>query len=186
MSLVYTFLRRYSPCANTIQMRGYVVRTELTLAGRGIKLNGMQGGIGKSLFTVHWVESISELEISLFSLYMPQFWYRSINVLPPFQKMAELWKSRLWNWGMKIIDDRRTWYDILPWPNSNNFEWKLAGHISPGHVVLVSLFVDQLSGLFLIFFGRPKKTLSSIRAFLFTLVPSMWFWSVSWSTNCPV
>ena len=25
-------------------MRGYVVRTELTLAGRGIKLNGMQGG----------------------------------------------------------------------------------------------------------------------------------------------
>ena len=27
-------------------MRGYVVRKELTLAGRGIKLNGMQGGIG--------------------------------------------------------------------------------------------------------------------------------------------
>ena len=28
---------------------------------------------------------------------------------------------------------------------------------SPVHVVLVSLLVDQLSGLFLIFFGRPKK-----------------------------
>ena len=54
-------------------MRGYVVRTELTLAGRGIKLNGMQGGIGKSLFTVQWDENISELEISLFSLYMPEF-----------------------------------------------------------------------------------------------------------------
>ena len=54
-------------------MRGYVVRTELTLAGRGIKLNGMQGGIGKSLFTVQWDETISELEISLFSLYMPEF-----------------------------------------------------------------------------------------------------------------
>ena len=80
-------------------------------------------------------------------------------------------------------------------------------HKSPVHVVLVSLLVDQLSGLFLIFFGRPKKNLSSIRSFLFTLlnfcpvffenvvlvslladqlVPSMWFWSVSWSTNCPV
>ena len=54
-------------------MRGYVVRTELTLAGRGIKLNGMQGGIGKSLFTAQWDETISELEISLFSLYMPEF-----------------------------------------------------------------------------------------------------------------
>ena len=43
-------------------MRGYVVRTELTLAGRGIKLNGMQGGIGKSLFTVHWDESIFEIK----------------------------------------------------------------------------------------------------------------------------
>ena len=47
-------------------MRGYVVRTELTLAGRGIKLNGMQGGIGKSLFTVHWYESIFEIAISTF------------------------------------------------------------------------------------------------------------------------
>ena len=51
-------------------MRGYVVRTELTLAGRGIKLNGMQGGIGKSLFSVHWDESIFEIEISLFCLYI--------------------------------------------------------------------------------------------------------------------
>ena len=51
-------------------MRGYVVRTELTLAGRGIKLNGMQGGIGKSLFTVHLDDSIFEIEISLFCLYI--------------------------------------------------------------------------------------------------------------------
>ena len=29
--------------------------------------------------------------------------------------------------------------------------------ISPVHVVLVSLLVNQLSSLFLIFFGRPKK-----------------------------
>ena len=41
---------------------------------------------------------------------------------------------------------------------------------SPVHVVLVSLLVDQLSGLFLIFFGRPKKNLSSLRSFLFTLL----------------
>ena len=30
-------------------------------------------------------------------------------------------------------------------------------HTSPVHVVLVSLLVNQLSGLFLIFFGQPKK-----------------------------
>ena len=30
-------------------------------------------------------------------------------------------------------------------------------YISPVHVVLVSVLVDQLSGLFLIFFGWPKK-----------------------------
>ena len=33
-------------------------------------------------------------------------------------------------------------------------------HVSPVHVVLVSLLVDQLSGLFLLFFGRPKKICS--------------------------
>ena len=45
-------------------------------------------------------------------------------------------------------------------------------------MVLVSLLVDQLSGLFLIFFGRPKKNLSSIRSFLFTLLNflSRLFW----------
>ena len=48
-------------------------------------------------------------------------------------------------------------------------------HISPVHVVLVSLLVDQLSGLFLIFFGRPKKNLSGIRSFC----------SLSW-IFCPV
>ena len=92
---------------------------------------------------------------------------------------------------------------------------------SPVHVVLVSLLVDQLSGLFLTFLGRPKIKLFSLREFLVSLwiffgqalifwytkkkfwytkkkfgqpkneepdqkVPSMWFWSVSWSTNCPV
>ena len=51
-------------------MRGYVVRTELTLAGRGIKLNGMQGGIGKSLFGVQWVKTISEFASSHVSLYL--------------------------------------------------------------------------------------------------------------------
>ena len=34
-------------------------------------------------------------------------------------------------------------------------------HFSPVHVVLVSLLVNQLSGLFLIFFGRPKKIVQS-------------------------
>ena len=51
-------------------MRGYVVRTELTLAGRGIKLNGMQGGIGKSLFTVQWDENIFEIGTLTFVTYL--------------------------------------------------------------------------------------------------------------------
>ena len=46
-------------------------------------------------------------------------------------------------------------------------------HNSPVHVVLVSLLFDQLSGLFLIFFGQPKKKLSSLREFLFTLLNSL-------------
>ena len=33
--------------------------------------------------------------------------------------------------------------------------------MSPVHVVLVSLLVDELSGLFLIFFGWPKKIVQS-------------------------
>ena len=44
---------------------------------------------------------------------------------------------------------------ITGFSNQNSF------HISPVHVVLVSLLVDQLSGLFLIFFGRPKKIVQS-------------------------
>ena len=40
---------------------------------------------------------------------------------------------------------------------------------SPVHVVLVSLLVDQLSSLFLTFFGRPKKNLFSLREFLVSL-----------------
>ena len=47
---------------------------------------------------------------------------------------------------------------------------------SPVHVVLVSLLVDQLSSLFLPFFGRPKKYLFSLREFLV----SLWFF---WSTK---
>ena len=51
---------------------------------------------------------------------------------------------------------------------------------SPVHVVLVSLLVGQLSGLFLIFFGRPKKRLSSLREFLVSLceflVDQVSFW----------
>ena len=40
---------------------------------------------------------------------------------------------------------------------------------SPVHVVLVSLLVDQLSGLFLTFLGRPKIKLFSLREFLVSL-----------------
>ena len=38
-----------------------------------------------------------------------------------------------------------------------SWQEKTKSTISPVHVVLVSLLVDQLSGLFLTFFGRPKK-----------------------------
>ena len=65
--------------------------------------------------------------------------------------------------------------------------------MSPVHVVLVSLLLHQLSSLFLIFFGRPKKNCpvsgnfwSISGNFWYTKVPSMWFWSVSWSTKCSV
>ena len=47
-------------------------------------------------------------------------------------------------------------------------------NISPVHVVLVSLLVNQLSSLFLPFFGRPKKYLFSLREFLV----SLWFFLV--------
>ena len=57
-------------------------------------------------------------------------------------------------------------------------KWKL--YVSPVHLVLVSLLVDQLSGLFLTFFGRPKKILFSLREFLvrlwFFLVHQVSFW----------
>ena len=129
---------------------------------------------------------------------------------------------------------------VFCYQNCSDLLWE---NISPVHVVLVSLLVDQLSSLFLPFFGRPKKNLFSLREFLVRLwffwstkflfgipkflfsipknqsltkknsetdqkfpetgqfflvdqkkmrnrpdnwVPSMWFWSVSWSTNCPV
>ena len=46
---------------------------------------------------------------------------------------------------------------------------KMSTQGSPVHVVLVSLLVDQLSGLFLTFFGWPKKNLFSLREFLVSL-----------------
>ena len=49
--------------------------------------------------------------------------------------------------------------------------------VSPVHVVLVSLLVDQLSGLFLTFFGRPKKNLFSLRKL--TSQSLNFFWSGS-------
>ena len=58
---------------------------------------------------------------------------------------------------------------------SGDFRWSV-GDSSPVHVVLVSLLVDQLSGLFLIFFGWPKKNCPI----------SGNFWSVTgniWSTK---
>ena len=45
---------------------------------------------------------------------------------------------------------------------------KKTGKKSPVHVVMVSLLVDQLSGLFFTFFGRQKKNLFSLREFLFS------------------
>ena len=47
---------------------------------------------------------------------------------------------------------------------------------NPVHVVLVSLLVDQLSGLFLTFFGRPKKIVQSQGIFGQSL---NFFWSGS-------
>ena len=55
-------------------------------------------------------------------------------------------------------------------------------HISPVHVVLVSLLVDQLSSLFLHFFGRPKKYLFSPREFLVNL---WFFWSTKFLFGVP-
>ena len=53
---------------------------------------------------------------------------------------------------------------------------------SPVHVVLVSLLVDQLSSLFLLFFGRPKKNLFSLREFLVRL---WFFWSTKFLFGIP-
>ena len=57
-------------------------------------------------------------------------------------------------------------------------------------MVLVSLLVDQLFSLFLIFLGRPKKNLSSLRSFLFTLLnflsslfQKMRNWPDNWSAK---
>ena len=53
---------------------------------------------------------------------------------------------------------------------------------SPVHVVLVSLLVDQLSSLFLPFFGRPKKNLFTLREFLVRL---WFFWSTKFLFGIP-
>ena len=65
-------------------------------------------------------------------------------------------------------------------PNHPSF-W-VACFISPVHVVLVSLLVEQLSGLFLSFFGRPKKNLFSLREFLVRL---WFFWSTKFLFGIP-
>ena len=54
---------------------------------------------------------------------------------------------------------------------------------SPVHVVLVSLLVNQLFGLFIIFFGRPIKKLSSLREFLVSLWEFLVHQKEIWSTK---
>ena len=56
-------------------------------------------------------------------------------------------------------------------------------HYSPVHVVLVSLLVNQLFGLFIIFFGRPIKKLSSLREFLVSLWEFLVHQKEIWSTK---
>ena len=55
-------------------------------------------------------------------------------------------------------------------------------HYSPVHVVLVSLLVDQLSSLFLSFFGRPKKICSVSGNFW---SGSDFFWSTKFLFGTP-
>ena len=66
--------------------------------------------------------------------------------------------SRCWSIELKTHCKAASmyfWSVSLVYPLSGQF------HISPVHVVLVSLLVDQLSGLFLTFFGWPKKFVQS-------------------------
>ena len=56
------------------------------------------------------------------------------------------------------------------------------GNISPVHVVLVSLLVDQLFSLFLSFFGRPKKICSVSGNFW---SGSYFFWSTKFLFGTP-
>ena len=95
-------------------------------------------------------------------------------------------KHAICQYGMNFeyqTDSYHFWADLLCKWLFLRYGWRpwiliLNIVFSPVHVVLVSLLVDQLSGLFLIFFGRPKKNLSSIRSFLFTLLNflSSLFW----------
>ena len=66
--------------------------------------------------------------------------------------------------------------------NSFMMSCLFAIYFSPVHVVLVSLLVDQLSSLFLPFFGRPKKNLFSLREFLVRL---WFFWSTKFLFGIP-
>ena len=79
------------------------------------------------------------------------------------------------NWSTKRLT-KTTWTGL--WYTKETDQKYMDAADSPVHVVLFSLLVDQLSGLFLIFFGRPKKNLSSIRSYLFTLLNflSSLFW----------
>ena len=73
------------------------------------------------------------------------------------------------NWSTKkmrtwfLVDQKKNWSTKKMWNWPDNWSTKesdqkyMDAATSPVHVVLVSLLVDQLSGLFLIFFGRPKK-----------------------------
>ena len=58
----------------------------------------------------------------------------------------------------------------------------LFSYISPVHVVLVSLLVDQLSSLFLPFYGRPKKNCSVSGNFW---SGSDFFWSTKFLFGIP-
>ena len=60
--------------------------------------------------------------------------------------------------------------------------WRYTVHISPVHVVLVSLLVDQLSSLFFPFYGWPKKNCSVSGNFL---SGSDFFWSTKFLFGIP-
>ena len=72
----------------------------------------------------------------------------------------------MWFWSVSWLSNCPVFFSFF-W--STNFFFGQPKTISPVHVVLVSLLVDRLSGLFLTFLGRPKKYLFSLREFLVSL-----------------